>query len=395
MKKLLFVLALGLSQLGFAQQSAVVDLHVLLPNGNPVQNQVLTVYDFSTGSSASITIVTDVNGRAVDSMAIGSVGTLYCDIYLNGCADTVQMNYTPNNGPIVNFTDTLYICGSGSMNCNFAYGASSSPANQNLFNFWHQANGISTMWDFGDGTTSIQANPTHTYTSPGTYVYCVTVDSCPPLCDTIVITGTPPTFCNALFSIDSAASQPGNVVVWNTSTPVYSPNSMTQYLWDFGDGTTSTLPFPSYTYAGPGTYTLCLTITVPPTATTSACSSMYCDTLKVDSLGNIIQKSTGVSITLNVYDPATIGLEESDIASSKIFPNPASDFIKIEFDANTTGKVNIELLSLNGAVLNSVSSNANSGLNTLEIDLRDVTAGIYFIKISKDGTNHFEKVIIQ
>lgn len=37
----------------------------------------------------------------------------------------------------------------------------------------------SSLWDFGDGNTSILANPTHTYASIGTYTVCLTVtDSC-------------------------------------------------------------------------------------------------------------------------------------------------------------------------------------------------------------------------
>ena len=316
MKKLLLILALALSQLTFAQQFAFVDLYVFNASGNPEPNFALTVYDFGSGSGSVATMTTDVNGRAIDSMIIGSTGMLYCDFNINGCSDTVLMNYTPNNGPIVYFSDTLYTCGTS-------------------------------------------AN------------------------------------CSASFIIDSVNSQPGNVVVWNTSVPAYTPSTTTQYLWDFGDGNTSTQAFPTHTYSGAGTYVICLAINVPATPTVPACSSIYCDTLKVDSLGNIIQKSTGASITLNVIDPNTISIEEDDFSTSQVFPNPATDFIQIEIDANSTGDISIELISLSGAIVNSTSSDVNSGLNTLEVDVRDIVSGIYFIKISKDGTSHFEKVIIQ
>ena len=129
--------------------------------------------------------------------------------------------------------------------------------------------------------------------------------------------------------------------------------------------------------------------------TMPACSSIYCDTLKVDSSGNIIQKSTGASFTLSVLDPNTISIDESDFSTSRIFPNPASEFIQIEINANAIGNINIELISLNGSIVNSISNDVHSGLNTLEMDISDVVSGIYFIKISKDGVNHFEKVIIR
>jgi hypothetical protein len=43
----------------------------------------------------------------------------------------------------------------------------------------------------------------------------------------------------------------------NTSTSVHSP--IISWLWDFGDGTTSTLQNPSHTYSSPGTYNVKLT----------------------------------------------------------------------------------------------------------------------------------------
>jgi plastocyanin len=501
MKKLLFALLIGLSTQISAQQVGAFQIYVVNQNGAPLSNVPVTVTDFSGGSSTTITSLTNTNGLASDSLALGSTGTLTAMAGTAICIDTASMSYTPNNGPWVWFIDTLVLCGtstaqnnfqisalvltnnyqnfvpyypvtvidsalgasgspgavasynfmtdgtgnftdsittvgsSGTLwflapdscgfttialgyspnspstlataglvlcnnivntgsNCNFAFGASVSQISNFTFGFWHQANSVNTTWDFGDGTTSTQANPTHTYNAPGTYVYCVTVDSCPTVCDTIVIAGFP-TNCSASFIIDSVNSQPGNVVVWNTSTPAYTPNTTTQYLWDFGDGNTSTQAFPTHTYNGAGTYVICLAISVPATPTAPACSSLYCDTLKVDSLGNIIQKSTGTSITLNVIDPNTISIEEDVFSTSKIFPNPASDYIKIEMDAKSTGDISIELISLSGAVVNSTSGDVNSGLNTLEIDVRDMVSGIYFIKISKDGTNHFEKVIIQ
>lgn len=54
------------------------------------------------------------------------------------------------------------------------------------------------------------------------------------------------------------------------------------YLWDFGNGSTSNLPYPLYQYSGPGTYLTCLTIT-----DNSGCTSFTCDTLVIDANGTI------------------------------------------------------------------------------------------------------------
>ena len=50
----------------------------------------------------------------------------------------------------------------------------------------------------------------------------------------------------------------------NTTEPVIS------YLWDFGNGITSTLPTPSHTYTSQGTYNVSLTVT-----TASGCTEKY------------------------------------------------------------------------------------------------------------------------
>jgi PKD repeat protein len=55
-----------------------------------------------------------------------------------------------------------------------------------------------------------------------------------------------------------AGTAPLTVVFTNTST-----GGFTASLWDFGDGVTSTLHSPSYTYLGVGVYTVTLTVSGP------------------------------------------------------------------------------------------------------------------------------------
>lgn len=395
----------GVGQAGFiicnssAQGTKQISALVLTNNyQNNVPNHPVTVIDSSTSGNFNVAVYnysTDTNGTFSDVIVTqGTTGTLYF-IAPDSCGfATMQLSYGQNT-PFIMATAGIVLCNNiVSSPCSYSISAQQTGSGY-IFGSTFPSNPSNTyVWNFGDGNTSTLPNPSHTYSQPGTYVYCLQVNNCPTVCDTLVITSFP-TSCSASFIIDSVNSQPGNVIVWNTSAPAYTPNNTTQYLWDFGDGSTSTQAFPSHTYNGAGTYIICLGITVPATPTMPACSSIYCDTLKVDSLGNIIQKSTGANFTLNVLDPNTISIDERDFSTSKIFPNPASEFIQIEIDANSTGNLNIELISLNGSLINSISNDVNSGLTTLEMDVRDVVSGIYFIKISKDGTNHFEKVIIR
>ncbi len=109
-------------------------------------------------------------------------------------------------------------------------------------------------WTFGDGDTSLLQNPMHEYPGPGNYQVCLTIgDSCGTdlYCANVMIGCDPPV---AAFYYDRR-----DLTVWFSDTSSHSqPISR---LWDFGDSTTSTLPFPVHEYSTYGTYLVCLTVT--------------------------------------------------------------------------------------------------------------------------------------
>lgn len=123
------------------------------------------------------------------------------------------------------------------------------------------------LWDFGDGTTSTQQSPLHTYTSPGTYTVRLTVDngSCTStttqqvliIDERATIGANVPTVCAGRsidFTITNAATINNNLVRF--------------YRWDFGDGTTRTIAAADFdpnavynhTYNRPGNYNVVLTL---------------------------------------------------------------------------------------------------------------------------------------
>lgn len=143
-------------------------------------------------------------------------------------------------------------------------------------------------WTFGDGGTSSDANPGHTYTTPGVYTVGLTVrtaygeDTVTRAASVQVQQPQPPT---ADFSSQRVGLNPPIVAFTDLSTAGTSP--ITSRLWTFGDGATSTLAAPVHTYAAFGTYEVSLTVTtahgsdtetrqvvvessVPPTAAFSA-----------------------------------------------------------------------------------------------------------------------------
>jgi PKD repeat protein len=111
-------------------------------------------------------------------------------------------------------------------------------------------------WSFGDGGTSTERNPSHTYTKAGTYGITLTVTntfgSSTKVKAGFVTAGMPPT---ADFTA-TPRSGPAPLAVKFTDTSAGRPN---KWAWDFGDGSTSTDQSPAHTYAKAGTYTVTLT----------------------------------------------------------------------------------------------------------------------------------------
>lgn len=118
--------------------------------------------------------------------------------------------------------------------------------------------GQSFVWDFGDGTTSTEAYPTHLYTNPGTYTVRLTATdnfTCNPTDDTTV---TITVYDGPTASFTYTPTTPKENTPYEfTNTSINAVN----YKWEFGDGdsllTTSMLPV-SHTYNTAGTYPVCL-----------------------------------------------------------------------------------------------------------------------------------------
>src|SRR6185503_6452859 len=115
----------------------------------------------------------------------------------------------------------------------------------------------SSSWDFGDGTTSSQINPIKTYLAGGTYQvrlinnYGNCIDS---ITKTVLVNTQPSVDFTAN---DSTSCKAPFTVQFSDLSP-----SASTWLWDFGDGATSTSRNPTHTYNSPGNYSVTLSITL-------------------------------------------------------------------------------------------------------------------------------------
>ncbi len=121
------------------------------------------------------------------------------------------------------------------------------------------------LWDFGDGSTGSGPNPYHVFPQSGQYLVCLTVwtwdpftqDTCwADTCQWITVSGggNP---CDSLVNACFVPSQTGQAsFFFNNCSATPDPNG-TQYLWEFGDGTSSNAIAPTHQFPA-GVWTVCL-----------------------------------------------------------------------------------------------------------------------------------------
>ncbi|NJO25181.1 MAG: PKD domain-containing protein, partial [Bacteroidia bacterium] len=125
---------------------------------------------------------------------------------------------------------------------------------------------VAWVWDFGDGNTSSLQNPSHTYNSYGNFTVTLVATNSIGCSDTISINQFV-RIMRPVITLTGLPVQGCTPFTMNFSAGVSTLDFVTSYLWDFGDGTTSTLSAPSHTYTVQGSYIVSLIIT-----TSSGCT---------------------------------------------------------------------------------------------------------------------------
>jgi PKD repeat protein len=154
-------------------------------------------------------------------------------------------------------------------------------------------------WYFGDGDSSSQENPKHTYSLPGTYAVMLIATSNTGCRDSVSKTVT--VFPRPEVAFSAATRCKDSSVIFSNSTTIGSGYTIASYEWHFGDGTVSSEINPVYKYASPGTYTIWLTAT----------SDKGC------------KDSAGFTLVLDGYPRPVAGFSVTELCSEKpaIFTN--------------------------------------------------------------------------
>ncbi len=294
----------------------------------------------------------------------------------NACFDTLiqQITVTGVIPPCTYIADFTY---TDNGNGNFSF---TSTSTGNLIHYWQ----------FGDGNNVTNVNnPNHTFAANGTYNVVLHIYDSLFTCYkwksyTIVVNGVNGTsICNAGYSmyLDSLTN---NIIVTNSSTGVNL-----SYFWSFGDGNTSTLAFPSYTYTTPGPFYLCLTIS----DTVNSCTSTYCDSI---GSNGIVLKQTG--FTINVQSPIATSIDEATkniILNWSIYPNPFKENVTIEFVLKDNSAIEIFATDLIGNTVDVISNEMmQSGINNVKWNANKLSNGIYLVTIKTETSLQVKKVVL-
>ena len=187
------------------------------------------------------------------------------------------------------------------------------------------------LWNFGDGTTSTLQNPQHNFTNYNSYNVTLTTSSAGGCSSSKTKTA----FVNITKPIVSIPTLPGYgcaPFTFNPSISVTAVDGIASYLWDFGNGTTSTAASPPAQVYGTGNYNVSLTIT-----TNGGCTATTTGIVKVGSVkpvSDFTASPTSVCVKTNVQfsDLSTGGANQwlwdfGDGATSTI-QNPGHSYQK-------------------------------------------------------------------
>lgn len=228
-------------QLGFEFNDACVGGITQFTNTTTYAPSNTISYGWNMGGNYS----TQTNPSTV-LPGLGTYDVILIGVVNNLCADTLTQEVTISNDVTAGF--------SFNEPCGFTgifVDESTIPAGATgTINGWN--------WNFADGNSSSEQNPTHVYTANGIYNVTLIVSTAEGCYDTLtqsvpkyaipVAAFSAPNVCDDLPTVffDSSSVSSGSIQTWN---------------WSFGDGATSNAAAPVHGYDAPGVYNISLVVT--------------------------------------------------------------------------------------------------------------------------------------
>lgn len=294
-------------------------------------------------------------------------------------------------------------------------------------------------WDFGDGNTSTEENPLHTYSAFGEYnVVLTSTNACGSTShDLTVILSQSAT---AVFKLsETSGCEPFTVQMVNSSS-----GSDLTFEWFFPGGTpsTSTEKEPTVTYSSVGLYDVTL-IAGNAYSQDTAIRKEYVEVLPMPiadfqyELNDLNVQLTQMSEFADLYhwdfgngetstesDPEvnyaeygeytvrllvsnqcgedsiskdlflTTSLEKPGTADFNVYPNPAHDVLHLSFSESMAGAVKVQLINLSGILVYGEDM-VIDGAEERRLELSELPAGMYLVKVQADRGISYKKILKQ
>ncbi|MBL0019964.1 MAG: PKD domain-containing protein [Bacteroidetes bacterium] len=336
-----------------SQWGATANLYVnSTASGTPVH------FDWNFGDGQ--TLSTGTNGIIHSYSVSGNYNVCVVTTFSDGCQDTTCQLLTVTVGS------------QGSCTAWFSHGVTGQTV-QFVDSTTSTAQVQTWWWDFGDGATDSTSGATvsHTYVGQGPFVARLeifTADTCYDVAtDTVHL--LPPSNCSAGFTHAPDTSGQYTILAYNTSV-----GTNLSYLWDFGDGSTSTQAYPTHPYAGAGTYQICLAVT----QSNPACTDTFCDSVTVT-------QKQAMAFTFAVWNPATAVEEVVELeAGLLIAPQPVRDRMQIRRSIEADGEAQVGIYNAQGQIVQAGTTTFVGSAS--EWDVTALSNGIYFLRIGKETT---------
>jgi len=364
---------------------------------------VLTISNMSAAScSAAFYFYTD-SACATHFVNYSSGNNLTYNWFING------VNYTTAN-PTANLSNgsysatlftysggtfcdstTQYItisCGGGGTNTPCQASFYSYTDSSCVTHFVNTSTGSgNSIWYINGTTYSTTASPAVTLANGSYYATLYSYTPAGGFCDSttqmITVscgsgTTTPACQANSQFYIFADSLNAGNYFAYNLSWTTGTAS----YLWNFGDGTSSTQQYPFHQYAIPGQYIVCLTVT--STSGTLTCSDTYCDSSSVHRMAAGFQMSQ-----VNVIPQNVTGIKQTNKEIGLVaFPNPMTDELTIEATTTNDSKLNYVLVdALGRTVLTGNLNNSKTTINTSNLE-----KGFYSLSVTNENGSSLKTI---
>ncbi len=239
----------------FTNGPACSGVNTIFNDASAINGGTITTWSWNFGDGNTSTLQ-----NPVTSYTNTGVYTVTLLVTSNsGCPDTSVKSINVNVAPVSSFT---YSTNCSTSSAIFIDNSSISSGSI-----------ISWLWKFGDSDSSALQNPVHPYQTSGTYsvtLFATSDSGCTSALSNNITLNIP----NANFGVQNACA--GSIVNFSDSS-TSSSGTINYWKWYFGDGNTSLLQNPSYTYSISGTYTVSLKI-----GTSTGCSDSLAKIIIID-----------------------------------------------------------------------------------------------------------------